>query len=139
MDYDSENNTLGTLRTVRIIAGIALIAAGCVMGFWIFKTVKTMFKEPETLKVFTQIMPTEQDREMVVGEQRIILPAAMFQYPAYLIGAILLWVLVKVAIGFISAGGNVINSSTERLEAKFMKETTQLKQQIDEIKNQKTI
>lgn len=139
MDYESENGALGTLRTIRVVAGLALIAAGCVMGFWIFNTVKAMIQEPQSLKVFNQIIPNEQEREMVLGEQKIVLPQAMFQYPAYLIGAILLWVAVKIAIGFISAGGNVIHSSTERLEAKLMKETMQIRQQIEEIKNQKTI
>ncbi len=105
---------------VSLLIGFVLVIAGTVMAFWVFWNVYTMFTNPQSLEVFTQIMPEGQDwRELDIDGQKVTLPEGIFNFLAYSVGCFLMLVAAIIAGSFISGGAGLLQPAFQKMALKM--------------------
>ena len=113
------------------VLGMVLIAAGCILAFWICMTIYNIFDEPRKMEIFNQIAPLSPEmREISIEGKKVVLPLGAFKFIAYFIGVILLSIAARIALGLISSGIKLLQPTIQKLEMKIASHFQQMETKI---------
>jgi len=118
-------------KSIRFGAGIVLMAVGVLMVIFIFIQVYTLIRNPEKLVFYSRMLPVDSEGEgLMIGEERIILPRAVFHFLSYLVACLLFSIGAGIGASLIKAASSLIYPRTELLQAMFLKEKEKLGSRI---------
>ena len=108
------------MQLFKNILAIILIVAGGMVALWICTTIFNIFDDPQEIEIFNQIIPPGPAvREFIIEGKEFILPSGIFTFMAYFISIFLLSIAARIAIGLISAGVKLLQSTIQNLQMKI--------------------